>query len=735
MKILLEEYAYPAASVGKVLEGLSAMENVERMVCVEYVGYFYNPAVQDCVFILPKVLLDGKKKVFGHISPESLIHVDLCTELTLSERKFLYEFAVWIYRAICVYREDFKSRNGRESDAIYHRLLMAERSGTRRVEGTFLDILLAIVRFNWENQPYFTSVLREKHSGYNKINWTRTISHTRAFVQEDEAVFLRPVNKKRQVNFEEELLVIFFSILNRIHEEFGFSVHIEFGFELIKGSRFDRFVKGGGHGYGCRRLREIKYKYFSDKALRVWSLCFDYFEKADIVDIRANDREYLLVKNFNIVFEAMIDELVGDRREELPEKLKDQPDGKRVDHLFRYRGLAETDESERDIYYIGDSKYYGIGSTVGSESVYKQYTYARNVIQYNLDILLSDPSGTKTDVQHVIARNYRDELTEGYNIVPNFFISAKASAELNYADDIDDADRRAQVYTSEQFRNRLFDRDTQLICHYDVNFLFIIALYARRNVREKAEWKQKARKLFREKIRQQLAKRYDFYVMAPKPGTVTKAFLNNHFRLVSGKVFDVTAQGQRLSLALNKSDNDPKVKNAVLLNTLRKHFYVVPSSLGEDVEAKIVSAAAGATSQTVPTRRTGVLAVMMEGFQEKSKKFLPTGRLAVALKHTEDSDGIKEHIENIGYVLFHTRGNTGMHLFAVEHSERVQKQLVGDVYQTVQANNPSVEEYLLVSIRNDFELVSTNLNAPKQKSPETRYDAEYAELDSLKAGG
>lgn len=43
-------------------------------------------------------------------------------------------------------------------------------------------------------------------------------------------------------------------------------------------------------------------------------------------------------------------------------------------------------ENDGQTYYIGDSKYYKLSGELGDESVYKQYTYARNVIQWNLDI-------------------------------------------------------------------------------------------------------------------------------------------------------------------------------------------------------------------------------------------------------------------------------------------------------------------------------------------------------------
>lgn len=86
------------------------------------------------------------------------------------------------------------------------------------------------------------------------------------------------------------------------------------------------------------------------------------------------------------MFEAIIDELVGDNP--LPDGMdKKQEDGKIVDHLFTAQSLIDCEAQQT--YYIGDSKYYKMGHELGSESIYKQYTYARNVIQWNLDIFNS----------------------------------------------------------------------------------------------------------------------------------------------------------------------------------------------------------------------------------------------------------------------------------------------------------------------------------------------------------
>ncbi len=133
---------------------------------------------------------------------------------------------------------------------------------------TFLDIILALLRFNRENQSFLFFILRNIHSGFNKINWTRTISHSSVFIQGSSPVYIDPVNKKRQENFDEELIIIFFSILNYINERYGFPVKIDINFPLITGQKFKSYIQG----MGAVRLRQIKYKYFSDKALYLWEL-------------------------------------------------------------------------------------------------------------------------------------------------------------------------------------------------------------------------------------------------------------------------------------------------------------------------------------------------------------------------------------------------------------------------------------------------------------------------------
>lgn len=566
MKLLIEEYQYNVADVADVLDGLFTLQDVEQRVSVSYVGYYYNPhkRVKDVVFILPKVLIDEQGKVFGEYEPQKLIHLD---EAKIDERhrKFLYEFAVWIHRAIVVYNESHK-----KNEIVLHRQIEDEGKGShKKKSNTLLDVILSLIRFNKENQQFFTFILKNLHSGFNKINWSKTIARTTAIVQDSSPTYLNPVNKKRQVNFDEELIVIFFSILQYISDTYGFRSNINFGFKLITGARFKRYLDG----FGRTRLRQIKYKYFSDTAVKLWDLCYAFFDKTYKIRINTSQSEYLLVKSFHIVFEAMIDELIGDTN--IPRGLKEQDDGKLVDHFYTYDGLLINDKADDDIYYIGDSKYYKIGNSLGKESIYKQRTYARNVIQWNLDIWLNGNPNMADPFERI---QLFDEVTEGYNVIPNFFISASIDKKtLSYEDYTEPHPNQPPV--SRQFKNRLYDRDTLLLSHYDVNFLFVLALYARNNAGAKAAWRHSVRDKFRRAVQDMLKEKFEFYALAAHPDVNASDYFKSHFQDTLGKTFRPYENQNLFSLALDKSYSED---NNQLLSSLGKNFYVVPIDLGKD---------------------------------------------------------------------------------------------------------------------------------------------------------
>lgn len=598
MHVLIEEYRYNYQDVSAIVSGLEDLHDSKGHVSLDWVGYYFNPSkeVNDCVFILPKVLLevdpaDKKEKVFGHILPENLINADKCTELSSTERKFLYELSVWLYRAISIFKVhefDRFGNNKRPPSIVRQRQAPILGHSKRRKSNTFLDVLLALQQWNKDNKQFVLFVLKNIHSGYNKINWTRTIGHSTAIIQDGTPIYLKPINKKRQINFDEELLIIYYSILEHIHEKYGFPLSIDVNYSLITGKKFEHYLDG----YGKKRLQQIRYKYFSDKAKELWELCYAFFSRPYQVTLNIDQREYLLVKKFHIVFETIIDHLVaGDQQ--LPKKLKDQEDGKIVDHLFRFNELTNND-SDKIIYYIGDSKYYKRGNNLDKYSIYKQFTYVRNVIQWNIDLFNDDNPESERN-GHI---KLRDDATEGYNIIPNFFISAHQK-ELERLDDIQLAkDKKQQYYFSRQFENRLFDRDTFLLAHYDVNFLFVLALYGRNNLSAQTHWREKVRKMFRKETQEMLKKHYKFYAITAHADVDPEQYIKENFQFVLGKVyhaFENREEQQYYSLALRNpeaftkdTEHDRRLReeirdeNESVKFRLRQSFYMKECPLGTD---------------------------------------------------------------------------------------------------------------------------------------------------------
>ena len=641
MRILIEEYQYNAADVKDILHGIDALENVEGKVSIHYVGYYYNVLLKDCVFILPKVLLkgdDSKELVFGKYRPEEIANLDENNPLNSIERDFLYKFAVWIYRTIVVYKNDKRS----DTEIVYYSQIAQVGNGRRRLSNTYLDILLSLIQFNKDNQGFFFTIVKNMHSGLNKINWMRTIGTTNAIIQDGQPIYLNPVNKKRQINFDEELLIIFFSILNYIGDAYGFPKQISCQYQLITGKRFETYL----NGFGKTRLRQIKYKYFSDKALQLWQLCFAFFDEARQVYITTEKKEYLLVKSFYVVFEAIIDELVGDNP--LPDGMeKKQEDGKIVDHLFTAQSLIDSEAKQT--YYIGDSKYYKMGHELGSESVYKQYTYARNVIQWNLDIF-NDGKQTSSGVK------LRDDVTEGYNIIPNFFISAKLDEHFDYSDDgIEKTDRKRNKHKKMQFKNRLFDRDTLLLFHYDVNFLFVLSLYARDNAVQKVEWKEKVRNKFRQEIQNWLQQDYDFYAMRARPGVNGEEYIKHNFKEVVGKIYTPFKDENTYSLALDSKD--PEGNNAAIKTMLSEFFYVEPCRLGQNPEEVLPTAAV--FDAVKPTDNDLALCVTKEGihFDSAVEKMKQSGKLGIALNMNGATLQLVEGFTAAKYLIIHNKSD------------------------------------------------------------------------------
>lgn len=570
MRLIIEDYPYKPECVEHILpDGEALHSSKDGLVRVSNVGYCFNNKIKDCVFFLPKVIINeaNPARVLGKYLPEDIINVSE-SKMEKSDREFIYGLSAWIYRAVKEYQ-----RLNEESEIVYENTFSKMDGSNMKVSNTFIDIILSIIDFNRREKDFFMFNVRNIHSGYNRINWNKTISRERAYIQQDRPIYLNLVNRHKEINYDEELIVIFYSILNYIQQTYGFKTSVNFNYELITGSLFHRYLKH----YGKMRLRQIKYRYFSDREVMMWKLCYAFFELSEIISSTRQENDYLLVKNFNIVFEAMIDELLSERELKTSE-LADQPDGKIVDHIFPYEGVMNNGEK---IYYIGDSKYYKIENIPGKRSVYKQYTYARNVIQHNMGLFLEHPE--RAGIDYLI---YRDEATEGYNITPNFFISGLLSKEHSYKDA--ELEYRRDEEPMMHFKNRLFDRDTLLLQHYDINFLFVLSLYGGANEGAKDAFRTEARELFRKHFIKYLEQRYQFFSLQQKQDMVggMEDSISRHFRDIIGKTFRPYNDRDILYLSCETKE-EYREQNLLLISQLSQDFIVRDYKLGTDPRQNI----------------------------------------------------------------------------------------------------------------------------------------------------
>lgn len=635
MKILIEQYGYDKERLSKLLDPHYFTELRDGKAKIPYVGYFLSRRIPDVVFILPKVfIIDGK--AFGEYEPEEIIDFD---KLKQEHQANVFSLSVWVYRAIKHYFQR-KDKYGEEAEIMQN---VVSHQGPR--SETMIDIILSLLKFDKEHKNLFTYITRLKHSGLNKIHWQKTISNTQALIQNGTPVYLTPHTKQKAINFDEELIVLFYSVLNYLNREFKFNVRPAFGYELLKPDTIQSMIDSGK---GVRILRQNRRKYFTDEMVQLWNLLFTFFEQSQYVQSKDNDDEQaMLVREFNLVFEDMIDSLIGDSS--LPNGLKEQKDGKIIDHLYRDSSLIED---KKQIYFIGDSKYYKDENDIGPNSIYKQFTYAKNVIQYNIDFFNRKPNEFERE-----NLQYRDNTTEGYNITPNFFIRGHLQADQlnNYTDDnlqlvkIDGKNYRISYH----FENRLFDRDTLILQTYNINFLFVLACY----VQGAGEHTQKIRSIFRDNIKSVLQSQYNFFAIKPKVQDEAEQFLHDNFQQVLGKVFAPYATTTNcMALALDQ-DSD----NSETLRLIDKHFYRKPipqNKLDTDPATLFLPEEQTTIRTTAPKGEDAwVLLVTREGYSLKKAigELISAKYIAIGTGLTEGAIDIEPAMMDTKYVVVHNK--------------------------------------------------------------------------------
>ena len=577
MKLLIEEQPYHYDLIkGLELSPYFFRFKENEKAQIPYVGYFYSQDIKDSVFILPKVFMMGgihpdepekgeQYLAFGRWHPYEIIDIE-SDKNPLKQGGYdsiVFGLSTWLYQAIQRY-----NRRNPFSQIIENAKIQNVISIKGDYTETFLDIILSLIRFHKDHQQLFTYISIINSSGNNKIHWNKTIAKVQPIIQDNEPFYAQFKNKNKTINYDEEIIVLFYSVLAYLRKKYCFPIKENLNYVVYKPRAIESMIESGR---GTRILRKIRRKYFTDELVALWKLLYAFFERAEAIANNNYHEEALLVHSFNMVFEDMVDSLISDKNPASVD-LKTNKDDKRIDHIYKDLSLIASDQ----IYYIADSKYYKESTDILGTALYKQYTYARNIIQYNIDIFNKlDKGGLLAPREQETIKNvkYRDDLTEGYNITPNFFIRGSIDPEdikdgrANYdfprlTPERDPEDRRKEFFRiNTHFENRLFDRDTLVLKSYNINFLFVLSAYVLQ--KDNKAFKETVKTTFRKHLIKTFKARYDFFTIAPKDATISgvESFVRKHFKLLIGKIYRSSNDDTTIWLALDRNaDNNALLK-------------------------------------------------------------------------------------------------------------------------------------------------------------------------------
>lgn len=542
MKILIEGEKYKLEQLTDIFDDPKFYHQEGQYGTILSVGYYHSYEKGELIYMLPKVFMAGSGKTVFNIDKDELYNLEkIETFKHKEEYNWIRQISVYFYNSLI----EFKRRN-KFSTIVQSSLSANLNTNLKDKEYSYLDLLLSFVNFYKKNKNHILfKHIEFKSNQAKKPNWEKTIRKSIPLITQDK----KPIynifrNKKKIVNTEEELLTYFFSILNKLNTDHNLYLKIDKSYSLIKGSKFELLQKNG-----LSKLRKIKYRYFNDTLKKMYHLCEIYFSQTDTSSIRKKKEEFISVNNYNLVFEDMIDKLFSDSIIEKKtndgttlKHLKYNDDGKIIDHIFDYQSLLDTS----DIFYIGDSKYYKSDNTAGKVSKYKQFTYARNVIQYNIDLL------NETGLYYTEKLRYRDKLTEGYNITPNFFIYGYINDYKNFDDN--ELIEKGDIVKSFHFKERLFDRDTLFVHQYKINFLYVLKAYSQFGNQNIEEFRKETKLMFRNNFIDFFSNqnKSDFQFFEYQKNDFVN-FVENNFRLINGKCF--LTNENKLILAKHTSDN------------------------------------------------------------------------------------------------------------------------------------------------------------------------------------
>uniref|UniRef100_UPI00404B0451 hypothetical protein n=1 Tax=Flavobacterium sp. TaxID=239 RepID=UPI00404B0451 len=566
MKILVEGQSYNLSELATLIDNSQFYKTDGKLGVINHVGFCHSLDTKEVIYFLPKVFVINNK-LFGEFdikdntpfTPDEIPH--------LTNNSWLGKLLLLFFQGITEYK-----RRNPKSKIIERGNYFELSSNLGDTEYSYLDICLGIISYyKSEKEKILFRNAKRKSSIVRKMNWKRTINQQTPIIDSNNTpIYTILESKKKHVDNEESLLIIFYSILNNISQELGQNINLTVNYQLYTGSKFSWLEKNG-----TRLLKKIKYKYFSDDLKKIYNLCLLYLDKKYSGNLNRKKEEFIAIRDYNIVFEDMVDKLFTDdsllnyaNREVSISDLKNNLDGKIIDHIFKFDSIIDDSE----ILYIGDSKYYKPDAKAGKISIYKQFTYAKNIVQFNIDLLNNPKSSEIPGVR------YYDNKTEGYNITPNFLLYAfipedEGNMILDYKT------HSLEYYTEDikpkcsfHFSERLFDRDTLFVHEYKINFLFVLHSYCTKSISNLLAFRNETKIYFRDRLKSYFKDNqmsgFEFRLKRFETPEELQDYINLNFRILIGKVISIDNQTLLLAKNINYSQSDSE------FNELSKEFNI-----------------------------------------------------------------------------------------------------------------------------------------------------------------
>lgn len=449
----------------------------------EFLGYSnYN---RNITFILPKTFEEYE---FLDFLNESRIFTD-----------FELSWPVTVYKVLKKY-----AKKNQEQIQLYstntHEIIS---SFNVESDYTLIDTIFNLLNIH-KNNPYiyFKEYEYNKKSS-KKQSWKKTIKKEFPLIENDSIIYPETINNISIINFEDLLLKIYYSTLHKISVDLNINIELNENIPIIKNHQMKIFEKKI-----LKILKQIKGNYFSDSHKKIHYFLTQYYSFFGTSSNKKLNNEFLLTSNFELIFEDMVDELISDI--ESVKLLKYHNDGKVLDHIY-YDSSILPDLNQYNGFYIGDSKYYTDVNDLhkSTKPIFKQYTYALNVLNQCIN-----PKKNNQILNFLIDKKLllADKKNRSYHPIINFFILPSSNNNDSLISIIKQTN--SPIYNfSYHYKERAFDRNTNIILYFKINLQKLLNLYLGiGNVRKS---RKTIKKLIRESFMVQYKELYKFKKVNP----------------------------------------------------------------------------------------------------------------------------------------------------------------------------------------------------------------------------